>query len=165
MGPAGTVFTVFIVLKLVGVIDWSWIWITSPLWIGGIIMGIMFAVGAGVDAWGRRHDNLEINQSERPSWPQRHLNWSLVLATIGTYFAVYGVCFLFGYTTPELALLSDESIEWVGFFIGLIVALAILIPTTVWFLRRKGRSLGWVGMLFVPFGLIVLLCLKNRHYL
>jgi len=57
MGPAGTVFIVFIVLKFVGVIDWSWVWITAPLWIGGIIMGIMFAVGVGIDAWGRRHDS------------------------------------------------------------------------------------------------------------
>lgn len=26
-------FIVFLVLKLVGVIDWSWWWVTSPLWI------------------------------------------------------------------------------------------------------------------------------------
>jgi membrane protein YdbS with pleckstrin-like domain len=30
---AGTVFIVFLILKLVGVIDWSWWWVTSPLWI------------------------------------------------------------------------------------------------------------------------------------
>ena len=30
---AGTVFIVFLILKLAGVIDWSWWWVTSPLWI------------------------------------------------------------------------------------------------------------------------------------
>ena len=38
-------FIIFLVLKLTHVIDWSWIWITSPLWIGAIIMvlALMFA--------------------------------------------------------------------------------------------------------------------------
>ena len=41
---AGIVFTdllaiTFIVLKLTGVIDWSWIWVLCPLWIGaGVIV-------------------------------------------------------------------------------------------------------------------------------
>ena len=29
---------IFIVLKLCGVIKWSWIWVLSPLWIGLIIV-------------------------------------------------------------------------------------------------------------------------------
>ena len=33
-----TVLTiVFVVLKLVGVIHWSWAWVLAPLWIGGSI--------------------------------------------------------------------------------------------------------------------------------
>ena len=41
----GTVlFLVFLVLKLTGNIDWSWWWVTSPLWIpltfGIVIVGI-----------------------------------------------------------------------------------------------------------------------------
>lgn len=38
-----TLFLIFLVLKLVGTITWSWWWVTSPLWIGFIpwlIMGI-----------------------------------------------------------------------------------------------------------------------------
>lgn len=27
----------FIILKLCGVINWSWVWVLSPLWIGAII--------------------------------------------------------------------------------------------------------------------------------
>ncbi len=30
----GLLLVAFIVLKLVGVIDWSWWWVLSPLWIG-----------------------------------------------------------------------------------------------------------------------------------
>ena len=34
----GTVLTIiFVVLKLVGVIDWSWVWVLAPFWIGAII--------------------------------------------------------------------------------------------------------------------------------
>jgi fatty acid desaturase len=34
IGLSGAVFIVFLVLKLTGNIDWSWWWVTSPLWIG-----------------------------------------------------------------------------------------------------------------------------------
>lgn len=27
----------FIILKLCGVIDWSWVWVLSPMWIGAIV--------------------------------------------------------------------------------------------------------------------------------
>ena len=42
----GTVlFLVFLVLKLTGNIDWSWWWVTSPLWIplalGAVIISII----------------------------------------------------------------------------------------------------------------------------
>lgn len=33
----------FIVLKLCKVIDWSWLWVTAPLW-GGILLSAIFAV-------------------------------------------------------------------------------------------------------------------------
>ena len=31
----------FIVLKLAGVIGWSWWWVLSPLWIGGILLAVV----------------------------------------------------------------------------------------------------------------------------
>jgi hypothetical protein len=37
-------FVVFLILKLVGVIDWSWWWIASPIWIAfliGIFIGFI----------------------------------------------------------------------------------------------------------------------------
>lgn len=33
LGLTGVLFIVFLVLKLCGVILWSWWWVTSPLWI------------------------------------------------------------------------------------------------------------------------------------
>ena len=50
----GTVlFLVFLVLKLTGNIDWSWWWITSPIWIplalGIVILGII-----GLIMYGRK---------------------------------------------------------------------------------------------------------------
>lgn len=42
-------FIVFLVLKLVGVITWSWLWVTAPLWIGfaiGAFLLLVFGAGA-----------------------------------------------------------------------------------------------------------------------
>jgi hypothetical protein len=33
----GVLLVVFVVLKLVGVINWSWIWVLSPVWIGWLL--------------------------------------------------------------------------------------------------------------------------------
>jgi len=43
----GTVlFIVFLILKLTHVIDWSWWWVTAPLWIPvAIAVGILAIVG------------------------------------------------------------------------------------------------------------------------
>ena len=34
IGLGGVLFLIFLVLKLIGVIDWSWWWVFSPLLIG-----------------------------------------------------------------------------------------------------------------------------------
>lgn len=31
-------FLIFMTLKLMGYIDWSWWWVTSPLWISGLLV-------------------------------------------------------------------------------------------------------------------------------
>lgn len=36
---------IFIVLKLVGLIEWSWVWVLSPFWIGAIIIILALIVG------------------------------------------------------------------------------------------------------------------------
>ncbi|MCT4238516.1 hypothetical protein HZP42_19225 [Elizabethkingia anophelis] len=37
LGLATVLFVVFLILKLCKVIDWSWWWVTAPLWISIII--------------------------------------------------------------------------------------------------------------------------------
>ena len=37
IGFIGLLTVAFIVLKLCNVINWSWIWVLSPLWIGAIL--------------------------------------------------------------------------------------------------------------------------------
>jgi hypothetical protein len=40
---------VFLILKLTGNIDWSWVWVTSPLWIPiAIVSGLFFIVLIGI---------------------------------------------------------------------------------------------------------------------
>lgn len=39
---AGILTIVFIVLKLTGVIGWSWIWVLSPIWIPVILAVVSF---------------------------------------------------------------------------------------------------------------------------
>ena len=38
IGLGGLTFLVFLVLKLFGVITWSWWWVTSPLWIPALFV-------------------------------------------------------------------------------------------------------------------------------
>lgn len=35
-------FTIFLVFKLIGLINWSWIWVLSPLWISILIAIVYF---------------------------------------------------------------------------------------------------------------------------
>ena len=37
IGFIGLLTIAFIVLKLIGVITWSWIWVLAPLWISAVI--------------------------------------------------------------------------------------------------------------------------------
>jgi len=48
IGFAGLLTIVFIVLKLIHIINWSWLWVLSPLWIGFllfvVIVGAIFSM-------------------------------------------------------------------------------------------------------------------------
>lgn len=49
IGITGLLTVLFVALKLTHVIDWSWWWVVSPLWIGAGIVLAIFAVGvAGI---------------------------------------------------------------------------------------------------------------------
>lgn len=42
IGFSGLLTIVFIVLKLCGVIDWSWVWVFSPMWISAALCVAIF---------------------------------------------------------------------------------------------------------------------------
>lgn len=44
-------FLIFLVLKLTGVIAWSWVWVTAPLWIGAILAITIVIPTVLIAAW------------------------------------------------------------------------------------------------------------------
>ena len=42
IGFFGVLIIVFVVLKLIGVINWSWLWVLSPFWIPMAIVLLVF---------------------------------------------------------------------------------------------------------------------------
>lgn len=51
IGLSGLLLVTFIVLKLVGVISWSWIWVLSPFWIPaglGLLFWIILMITLGI---------------------------------------------------------------------------------------------------------------------
>ena len=53
IGIGMVLFIVFLVLKLTGTINWSWWWVTSPLWIpfvaAVVILGIVGLIAAIIE--------------------------------------------------------------------------------------------------------------------
>jgi len=46
IGFFGLLTIVFIILKLMGHIEWAWIWVLSPIWIPfAVVIGILIIVG------------------------------------------------------------------------------------------------------------------------
>lgn len=42
----GVLFLIFLVLKLTGLIDWSWWWVTAPIWIPLLVIAAVLLVAA-----------------------------------------------------------------------------------------------------------------------
>jgi len=55
IGFSGLLTIVFIILKLLGKIDWSWVWVLSPLWISFIVGIIIFIIVLLIAAWADRY--------------------------------------------------------------------------------------------------------------
>lgn len=45
IGITSALFLIFLVLKLTNVIDWSWWWVTAPLWLGGALILLITVIG------------------------------------------------------------------------------------------------------------------------
>jgi uncharacterized membrane protein len=52
LGWGSVLFIVFLVLKLTDTIDWSWWWVTSPLWIPLVVIGVLLVLLGAVNVWG-----------------------------------------------------------------------------------------------------------------
>ena len=51
IGFSGLLTIVFIVLKLTGVIAWSWLWVLSPIWISILLVLVLLAIVAAAHIW------------------------------------------------------------------------------------------------------------------
>ena len=49
LGVCDVLAIIFIVLKLLGVITWSWLWVLSPIWISIIIVLVLYGIIAILD--------------------------------------------------------------------------------------------------------------------
>lgn len=48
---------IFIVLKLIGLITWSWIWVFSPWWISALL-AILIVIFTSIGEWLNADDNI-----------------------------------------------------------------------------------------------------------
>ena len=51
IGLSGVLLIVFIVLKLCGVITWSWWWVLCPLWIPIAVWLVLVVIGGILASW------------------------------------------------------------------------------------------------------------------
>lgn len=49
LGICGVLTIVFVVLKLTGVISWSWWWVLSPIWIDLLLDGVLLLLVAVIN--------------------------------------------------------------------------------------------------------------------
>ena len=64
LGLCSILTIVFVVLKLVGVINWSWLWVLCPLWIELILSIIILIIIEVIDSNFRNKHN----KSRRIKW-------------------------------------------------------------------------------------------------
>lgn len=72
VSPTFLLFLLFLGLKLMGFIDWSWVWVTAPLWVPlAVVVGLMVLVALGFGivlataaVWDLV-DNLQFNRREK----------------------------------------------------------------------------------------------------
>lgn len=130
---AFVVFIVFLVLRLTGVIEWSWWWVTAPLWLSILVPIVLDFLGIAVSgallsgAWLVSRDG----RKAIADWHRRHLNWTFVLA------------YLLWWTINLYADVSE--IAW---WVSLAAAIFWLIISG-WVLKQKGRSLWWLLLAWV----------------
>ena len=51
IGFSGLLTVLFVALKLTGYIDWSWWWVTAPLWIGIVVVILVVLIAVSIGLW------------------------------------------------------------------------------------------------------------------
>lgn len=64
IGICGVLTIVFVVLKLVGVINWSWLWVLCPLWIDILLTVIVLVIIAIID-----------KRTRKKMWKSGRIKW------------------------------------------------------------------------------------------
>ena len=64
IGICGVLTIVFVVLKLVGVINWSWLWVLCPLWIDILLTVIVLVIIAIID-----------KKARKKTWKSGRIKW------------------------------------------------------------------------------------------
>lgn len=159
VGVASVLTIIFVVLRLVGVLDWSWLWVLAPVWImvaSALLMSFApLAMRYTAPDFGRvKSDDPDI------LWTERHLNWTLVigyLAIVGTGWYLETIISVL----PPVGVLTASAIAIVGLWTMGVMLL-------VWYLKRKARSrwhLLWAIPLTLvpPLGALALFCLRNKR--
>ena len=98
----------------------------------------------------------EVSERElgkRTTWFERHLNWTMVLAWVGSYVICVIGGLLLGLTNPYM---SEEVLYGIGIIIGLIV----ILPVGYWVLKKKNRNMWWL----LISGSLFFLLLQNRSF-
>jgi hypothetical protein len=62
IGFLGLLTILFVVLKLTGAINWSWLWVLSPLWIPLLVLGISAVIIISILVYKEVERNLEFNR-------------------------------------------------------------------------------------------------------
>lgn len=50
-GEATILFIVFLTLKLTGAVEWSWVWVTAPLWIPISMIALLLFISELFNIW------------------------------------------------------------------------------------------------------------------
>lgn len=66
MSTCSVLTTVFIVLKLTNVIDWSWIWVLSPAWISVVLTIILLVILEVIEIISNK--KYKTNRSKKLKW-------------------------------------------------------------------------------------------------